>query len=63
MINSLKVSGDWAFINCALQLANSKEVDWKKAGLIKAPVSDFVENNAVGLLKRYSTGQWTGVCR
>ncbi|MEM7147013.1 MAG: hypothetical protein AAF591_17915 [Verrucomicrobiota bacterium] len=59
VIHTLNVMGDWAFINSSLQLANGKEVDWKKAGLIVDPDVDFVENSAIGLLKKNSRGNWS----
>ncbi|MCB1099228.1 MAG: hypothetical protein KDN22_26900 [Verrucomicrobiae bacterium] len=61
VIYTLNVFGDWAFIHCALQLANGEEIDWKKAGLLNDPDSDFVENDAAGLLRRDANGKWSVV--
>lgn len=58
MINTLNVMGDWAYINCSLQLANGREVDWSITKYSSYAEEDDLENNAVGLLRKGSNGEW-----
>ncbi len=61
VIHQLKMMGDWAFIHCSLQLANDKKVDWSRTKYKAYAAKDELENNAVGLLKKDSTGKWSVV--
>jgi len=57
VISALNVMGDYAFINSSLQLANGKQVDWKKTKH-RDYIEEGIENNAVGLLRKDSQGNW-----
>ena len=61
VIHKLNVMGDLAFINCSLQLANGKEVDWSKTKYKNEAVTHGVENNAAGLVKKDASGKWSVV--
>ncbi len=58
VIHTLNVMGDWAFINSSLQLANGKPVNWSKTKYREDAKAGDIENNAIGLFRRNSQGQW-----
>ena len=58
VIHTLNVMGDWAFMNSSLQLANGKPVNWIKTKYKEDAQAGDIENNAIGLFRKNSQGQW-----
>lgn len=58
VISSLNVYDNYAFILCSLQLSSGKAVDWSKTQYKDDFNAGDLENNAVGLLKKNSQGEW-----